>query len=72
MNNSLKKVYFFIPTLFIFFIHLPFVFAKTIPPVSFSKINLPNGDLPNPLTVSVYDSLHLMISVLQKMHMIML
>jgi hypothetical protein len=60
MNKSLKKIPFIITSLFIFFIHLPFVFAKTIPvnPPS-NKLNNPNGELLNTLAISVYDSLHL-------------
>ncbi len=56
MNKSLKKISFFILSLLVFFIHLPFVFAKT------NSFEMPAGtSLPNPVPskVSVYDSLHL-------------
>jgi hypothetical protein len=70
MNKSLKKFYIFLTSLFIFLIHLPFVFAKMKPvshsvaDVSNSKNNSPLlGDIANePVSSSksyVFDSLHL-------------
>ncbi|KAA9041365.1 hypothetical protein FW778_04850 [Ginsengibacter hankyongi] len=69
MSKSLKKFSVFISSFFIFLIHLPFVFAKTIPhknltsPVSIgaSKVTYSthDGEVPNSNKVSAYDSLQL-------------
>lgn len=69
MNKSLKRFSVFLSSLFIFCIHLPFVFAKSIPghketlakvPADVSATNyLLNGELPNSDKISAFDSLHL-------------
>jgi L,D-transpeptidase catalytic domain len=75
MKKPLKKFSVFISSVFIFLIHLPFVFAKTIPhkqPVS--NISLRTSVLdndvaegePNSNEVSVYDSLQLNVLGLSK------
>jgi hypothetical protein len=77
MNKSLKKFFIFFSSVFIFLIHLLFVFAKTRPyshSVSGgsnvpSKSELPGKtgeNLPNSNMTSVYDSLHLNILGLTK------
>ncbi|HSQ44735.1 MAG TPA: murein L,D-transpeptidase catalytic domain family protein [Ginsengibacter sp.] len=68
MSKSLKKFSVFISSFFIFLIHLPFVFAKTIPhkqvtsSISISTSKAANsthdGEVPNS-KVNVYDSLQL-------------
>ncbi|HEY5406869.1 MAG TPA: murein L,D-transpeptidase catalytic domain family protein [Ginsengibacter sp.] len=74
MTKSLKKVPVFISSIFIFLIHIPFVFAKTIPHKHIASKKLPgtniskvantlidpnNEGLTNLNKVSVYDSLQL-------------
>ncbi|HWH61780.1 MAG TPA: hypothetical protein VNS50_00820, partial [Ginsengibacter sp.] len=65
MKKSLKKFSIFISSFFIFLIHLPFVFAKTIPhtqPSSDSSVNIAGNNTdewPNSNKISVYDSLQL-------------
>jgi len=65
MSKSLKKFSVFISSFFIFLIHLPFVFAKTIPhknltsPVSINAYSTHEGEVPNSNKVSAYDSLQL-------------
>ena len=77
MNKSLKKFFIFFSSVFIFLIHLLFVFAKTKPytqsvsdvsPVpSKSKVSGNTGEeLPNSNKPGVYDSLHLNILGLTK------
>src|SRR5664279_3162005 len=71
MNKSLKEFIIFLSPLFIFLIHLPFVFAKIKPDtqrlsnVSFSlRSHIINtnvgGTSPNSSNPGVYDSLHLL------------
>jgi len=71
LNKSLKKFFVLLSPLFIFLIHLPFVFAKTKPIIqtvsnfssTLTKSNIINGniseELPNSNKPGVYDSLHL-------------
>jgi len=62
MKKSLKKFFVFLSPVFILIIHIPFVFAKTLPRIhSASKINVLYNDdeLPNSTKVSAFDSLHL-------------
>ncbi len=67
MKKSLKKLSVFVSSVFIFLIHIPFVFAKTIPhthPTSdistnTSSLNNDNEEWPNSNKTSVYDSLRL-------------
>jgi hypothetical protein len=68
MNKSLKKFFIFFSSVFIFLIHLLFVFAKTKPytqsgsaaPSTSSKLPGNNGaELPAVNKPGVYDSLHL-------------
>jgi hypothetical protein len=65
MKKSLKKFSVFLSSVFIFLIHLPFVFAKTLPGTHLvhntSKTNILNTDdeLPNSSKTTVFDSLHL-------------
>ena len=69
MNKSLKKFSISLTSLFIFLIHLPFVFAKTkpntqtisnvLPTIPKSKIINSNAVLPVSGKPCVYDSLHL-------------
>jgi hypothetical protein len=75
MNKSLKKFFIFFSSVFIFLIHLLFVFAKTKPytqsvsDVSPSKSKVsgkPGEELPNANKPGVYDSLHLNILGLTK------
>jgi hypothetical protein len=77
MNKSLKKFFIFFSSVFIFLIHLLFVFAKTKPytqsvsdvsPVpSKSKVTGNNGEeIPDSNKPGVYDSLHLNILGLTK------
>ncbi|MEP6949732.1 MAG: murein L,D-transpeptidase catalytic domain family protein [Ginsengibacter sp.] len=77
MNKSLKKFFIFFSPLFIFLIHLLFVFAKTKPHTqsapgfsqasSASPVSDNNGEeSPNSNKSAVYDSLHLNILGLTK------
>jgi hypothetical protein len=77
MNKSLKRFFIFFSPVFIFLIHLLFVFAKTkpypnsasdiSPASSASKVSGHNGEeLPNPGKAGVYDSLHLSLLGLTK------
>lgn len=75
-KKSLKKFSVFISSVFIFCIHIPFVFAKAIPgnpPVSNILLIAPcidktttNDEGPNSKKISVYDSLQLNMSGLSK------
>jgi hypothetical protein len=77
MNKSLKKLFIFISSVFIFLIHLLFVFAKTRPhshsasgaskAPSKSEVSGKTGeDLPSAQVTGIYDSLHLNILGLTK------
>jgi hypothetical protein len=77
MKKSLKKFFIFVSSVFIFLIHLLFVFAKTKPNTqSVSDVSLvptkskvsgnPGEELPNLNKSYVYDSLHLDILGLTK------
>ncbi len=73
MKKSLKKFSVFISSFFIFLIHLPFVFAKTIPhtqPSCDSSVNILGNNIPdewpNSNKISIYDSLQLNMLDLSK------
>ena len=77
MKKSLKKFFIFVSSVFIFLIHLLFIFAKTKPNTqSVSDVSLvptnskvsgnPGEELPNANKSFVYDSLHLNILGLTK------
>ncbi len=60
MNKTFKKYFIFFSTLFIFLIHLLFVFAKTKPTITAATITINNDEeLPISSKVNVYDSLGL-------------